>query len=121
MRGGFHELRVQYVETLPIPAASAEQKSAVETLASIAQDAAQERYDLQQQVTRRIPDLAADPATAKLTKRLKEWWTLTDFAAFQKEVKKALKSDIPLKERNDWENWLAEFTRRDRPAYATHF
>ena len=108
VRGGFHELRVQYVETLPIPTATDEQKAELVSLAESAQAAAEERYRLQQQVTRRIPDLATDPASAKLTNKLKEWWTLPDFAAFQKEVKKALKADIPLKERNDWDSWLSE-------------
>ena len=65
------------------------------------------RYALQQEITRRIPDLATGTAT-KLTERLKAWWDLPDFAAFQAEVKKALKSDIPLKARNEWENWIAE-------------
>ena len=61
--------------------------------------------------TRRIPDLATGGAT-KLTERLKAWWDLPDFAAFQAEVKKALKSKIPLKARNEWENWiLAERTK----------
>ena len=108
VRGGFHELRVQYVETMPIPTATNEQKADLASLAETAQAAAEERYRLQQQITRRIPDLAADPASAKLTNKLKEWWTLPDFAAVQKEVKKALNADIPLKERNDWDSWLSE-------------
>lgn len=108
VRGGFHELRVQYVETLPIPNATAEQKAELAALAETAQGAAQERYRLQQQVRRRIPDLAADSSSAKLTNKLKEWWTLPDFVAFQEEVKKVLKADIPLKERNDWESWISE-------------
>ena len=53
-----------------------------------------------------IPDLAAGSANATLTTKLKEWWTLPDFAAFQKEVEKVLKAKIPLKERNEWENWI---------------
>ena len=65
------------------------------------------RYALQQEITRRIPDLATG-TTTKLTERLKAWWDLPDFAAFQAEVKKALKSDIKLKDRNEWENWIAE-------------
>ena len=62
---------------------------------------------MQQAITRRILDLATGGA-AKLTERLKAWWDLPDFAAFQAEVKKALKSDIPLKARNEWENWISE-------------
>ncbi len=33
---------------------------------------------------------------------------MPNLAAFQKEVKKALKADIPLKERNEWDSWLGE-------------
>jgi hypothetical protein len=38
---------------------------------------------------------------------LREWWNL-DFKSFQAEIKKAFKTDIPLKHRNDWENFLRE-------------
>jgi TaqI-like C-terminal specificity domain/N-6 DNA Methylase len=107
VRGGFHELRSQYVETLPIPSATEGQKAELGAFAEAAQTAAEKRYALQQEITRRIPDLATGTAT-KLTERLKAWWDLPDFAAFQAEVKKALKSDIPLKARNEWENWIAE-------------
>ncbi|MEJ7927424.1 DNA methyltransferase [Sphingobium sp. AN641] len=106
VRGGFHELRVQYVETLPIPPATDATKANIGVLATAAQSGAEKRYELQQAITRRIPDLAADPANARLTTRLKEWWTLPDFAAFQKEVEKALEARIPLQERNEWENWI---------------
>ncbi len=106
MRGGEWRLRLfsQYIEAIPIPAASDAQKVALGNLAAAAQAAAEQRYELQQSITRRIPDLAADPASAKLSTTLKEWWTLPDFAAFQREVKKALKADIPLKQRNEWED-----------------
>lgn len=83
-------------------------KAELGALAERAQGAAEERYGLQQELARRIPDLAADPASAKLSTKLKEWWTLPDFAAFQKEVKKVLKADIPLRERNEWEGWLSD-------------
>lgn len=110
LRGGVWRLRLkaQYIEPLPIPTATPEQKEALGALAEAAQTAAEERYKRQQSVTRRIPDLAADPAAAKLSTKLKEWWKLSDFAAFHKEVKKALKTEIPLKDRNDWEDLLNE-------------
>lgn len=106
VRGGFHELRVQYVETLPVPPAADTIKANIGVLATAAQSGAEKRYELQQAIARRIPDLAADPANAKLSAKLKEWWTLPDFASFHKEVEKALKARIPLQERNDWENWI---------------
>ncbi len=108
VRSGYNELRVQYVETLPIPAASDAQKAALGALAQKAQSCAEQRYTLQQSITRRIPDLSANPTTAKLSNRLKSWWELPDFAAFQKEVKKTLKADIPPKERNEWESWISD-------------
>lgn len=33
---------------------------------------------------------------------------MLDFAAFRAEVKKVLKVEIPVKDRNDWEKYLAE-------------
>lgn len=104
--GGFFRMKSQYLEPLPIPSTSDATKAELGKLAEAAQATAEKRYELQQAIARRIPDLAADSAKAKLTTKLKEWWNLPDFAAFQKEVGKALKARIPLQERNDWENWL---------------
>ncbi|KEY03754.1 hypothetical protein [Brucella inopinata] len=39
---------------------------------------------------------------------------MTDFAAFRTEVKKAFKTDIPLADRSDWEDWI----NRDRAEIA---
>ena len=46
------------------------------------------------------------PSDAKRNQKLHAWWPL-DFPTFRKEVTKALKTDIPLKERGDWEHALA--------------
>ncbi len=109
LRGGVWRLvlKSHFVAQVPIPPATEEQKTTLRALARAAQAAAENRYELQQSITRRIPDLAADPANAKLSAKLQEWWSLPDFVAFQKEVAKALKTSIPLQERNDWENWIA--------------
>ncbi|MES2496851.1 MAG: DNA methyltransferase [Pseudomonadota bacterium] len=108
LRGGVWRLvlKSHFVAQVPIPYVTEEQKVALRELAHAAQAAAEKRYDLQQAITRRVPDLAVDPANAKLSAKLKEWWNLPNFAAFQKEVEKALKAKIPLQERNDWENWI---------------
>ena len=107
VRGGFHELRVQYVERLPIPDAINAQKNQLAALAEACQTATEKRYILQQALARRIPDLAPAGTEPKLTNKLKEWWTLPDFAVFRAEVKKRFKTDIPLSERSDWEDWIA--------------
>jgi hypothetical protein len=106
LSGGFSQADAEDLESLPIPPTNAGQRTSIEQRIEAAQAAAEKRYALQQSITRRIPDLAADPANAKLTTRLKEWWTLPDFAAFHREVEKALKARIPLLERTEWENWI---------------
>ncbi|OYW51150.1 MAG: hypothetical protein B7Y36_06570 [Novosphingobium sp. 28-62-57] len=105
--GGFFEIQPEGLAQMPIPVTSDDQRANLGLLADHAQTAAEKRYALQQSITRRIPDLAANPSAAKLTTKLKEWWNLPDFAAFQKEVEKALKARIPLQERNEWENWIS--------------
>lgn len=105
--GGFFEIQPDGLSSLPIPTGTDAQKAELADLAARAQTAAESRYALQQAITRRIPDLAPGGA-GKLTNRLKEWWNLPDFAAFQAEIKKAFKADIPLKDRNDWDSWITD-------------
>lgn len=103
--GGFFEIQPQGLLEFPIPTASDDQKTTLSALAETAQKAAEERHRLQKEITRRIPDLANDPASAKLSTALKEWWALPSFAAFHNEVKKVLKAEIPLRDRSEWEDW----------------
>ena len=42
-----------------------------------------------------------------LSRKLEEWWTL-DFTNFRDEVKRVFKAEIPLKERGEWQAYLAE-------------
>jgi hypothetical protein len=114
VRGGFHELRVQYVEKLPIPSWNESARAVLAAASEQASNAAQERLTLQTALTRRIADLCPPEGEPKLTTKLKEWWTLHDFAAFRTEVKKVFKADIPLAERSDWEDWIT----RDRAEIA---
>jgi TaqI-like C-terminal specificity domain len=103
VRGGFHEVRVQYVETLPIPSVDVPTRARLATLAESAQRAAEARRDLQIGFRRRLrTDLAPGGNTAKLSIRLADWPTL-DFKAFHDEVKKQFKQPIPLNERDDWQ------------------
>ena len=41
-----------------------------------------------------------------MSRKLDEWWTL-DFAAFRAEVTRVFRTEIPVKERGDWEAYLA--------------
>jgi hypothetical protein len=106
VRGGYHELRVQYVDTMPIPSWEEAEKSKLAKLAKQCEAAAEQRYQLQQGVRRRIPDLCPPEREAKLNNKLKSWWEFPNFAAFRTEIKKTFKADIPLADRSDWEDWL---------------
>jgi hypothetical protein len=67
---------------------------------------------LQRGFGRRILDLLPTPAPKgaqlSLGDKLSSWWLLADFKAFQFEVQKRFKTEIPLRERNDWESLFAE-------------
>lgn len=105
-RGGYLRLRSDFVEQLPIPVISAPTCKKFAALGEACTKAARERYELQSAVRRRILDLAP-PERARLTGKLENWHEL-DFAEFRAAVKQAFRVDIPLKERADWEAYLAE-------------
>ncbi len=108
LRGGYQRMKNQYVEPVPIPPAFDTDKAALARLAEACQLAAEARYEKQEALRRRIPDLCPPDRDPKLNTKLKNWWVLDDFRVFRAEVKKHFKADIPLAERTDWETW---FTR----------
>ncbi|SEM37544.1 TaqI-like C-terminal specificity domain-containing protein [Roseovarius azorensis] len=116
LRGGEWRLRLkrQYIEPLPIPQSDDNSRAELAQGAKKISGLAKERLALQTSLTRRIPDLCPPDREPKLTNKLKEWWTLPDFAAFRAEVKKVFKADIPLADRSDWEDWI----NRDRAEIA---
>ncbi|MEO6841000.1 MAG: hypothetical protein ABI192_09555 [Bradyrhizobium sp.] len=57
-------------------------------------------------MNRILTDLASR-TDQKLTGKLKKFWKL-DFAAFRAEVTRTFKTEIPVKDRDDWESYLAE-------------
>jgi hypothetical protein len=103
LRGGYVRLKRQFVERLPIPLTFS---ALLSTLAQTCTDAARARFALQSEVRHRILDLAP-PERKKLNSKLENWHELT-FAAFRNEVKKAFHAEIPLKQRGEWEVYLAE-------------
>ena len=109
LRGGEWRLRMftQQIETLPIPAATEAQKTELSHLSTACAQSAKERLKAQRGFGGRILDLLPKPmpkgAQANLGDKLGSWWQLDDFKAFQFEVQKRFKTDVPLRERNDWE------------------
>ncbi len=105
VRGGYYELRAQYIETLPIPSASAEQKNIISNLAVQCQTLSEQRYSIENNFRRRLPDLCSPECEAKLNNKLKSWWLL-DFSDLQKQIKSQFKSTIPIAERNEWQDYF---------------
>jgi TaqI-like C-terminal specificity domain len=107
LRGGQWrlELREQYMSELPIPSRQGAQN--LMEMAERCSNSWADKACVVDNVLRRIPDLCPADRKPKLTERLREWWKL-DFKSFQAEIKKAFKSDIPLKRRNEWESFLRE-------------
>ncbi|MEN8169738.1 MAG: N-6 DNA methylase [Pseudomonadota bacterium] len=104
-RGGYHELRVQYMETLPVPNASAEQKDSIGKLAGQCQRLSEQRYSIENNFRRRLPDLCPPELEPKLNNKLKSWWLL-DFTELQKAIKSVFKTTIPIAERNEWQDYF---------------
>lgn len=105
-RGGYIEAEAQYVGELAVPDCAAADQAVLAGLIASTGEAAGLRYSLDCDVQRRIQsDLAGG---RKLTRRLEGWHAAPDFAAFRAEVKKVFGAEIPLKERGDWEAYLAE-------------
>ncbi|HEX2091837.1 MAG TPA: N-6 DNA methylase [Longimicrobiaceae bacterium] len=108
LRGGLWQYRLfpQFLSRLPIPEAPSIDREDIGSLATEITKRSRARYDLHQKVRRRIAqDL--NPQRRELNRALAGWWGL-DFSGFRAEVKKALRQEIPLRERDDWAEWLNE-------------
>jgi type I restriction-modification system DNA methylase subunit len=103
LRGGYVRLKRQFVEQLPIPSSFDVDLTA---LAQICTDSARARFAIQSAVRHRLLDLAP-PERKKLTGKLENWHELA-FPVFLDEVKKAFRADVPLRQRGEWESYLAD-------------
>lgn len=103
-RGGYIEAEAQYVEKLSIPGNLG--RTGIDTQCTRCEAAARAIQTLAASFCHRLLDLATGTRRS-LTGKLETFWTL-DFPAFRAEVKKAFGADIPVKERADWEAYLAE-------------
>ncbi|MDO9394815.1 MAG: TaqI-like C-terminal specificity domain-containing protein [Methylotenera sp.] len=106
IRGGFFRYIRQYIDEIPIPNANHEQRAHIAQLAETCQTAAEARRNAELAFTRRIPDLAGT-SQVKLSTKLQQWWLL-DFAGFRAEILKNFKAEIPLKDRNDWQDLFTQ-------------
>jgi hypothetical protein len=105
-RGGYLRLRTDFVEQTPIPTISKSAQNQLAQLATKCTGRAGQRLSIESSVRHRILDLAP-PERKRLSTRLENWWKL-DFKRFRAEVKRALHTDIPVKERDEWEAYLAK-------------
>ncbi|MGI9179612.1 MAG: Eco57I restriction-modification methylase domain-containing protein, partial [Longimicrobiaceae bacterium] len=95
-----YQMKSQFISRLPIPDPPPAERERIGALATEITTRARERYTLHRRVRHRI---ASDLGAGRpLNRRLTDWWTL-DFPAFRAEVKKALKREIPVRERDEWE------------------
>lgn len=111
-RGGYIEAEAQYVQALTLPASDDTTRAALVMLSEANTKRGATRLMIETAVCHRILDLAP-LGCAKLSRKLEEWWTL-DFAAFRDEVKRVFRTEIPVKERGEWEAYLAEQGERVR-------
>jgi hypothetical protein len=106
-RGGFREATAQHIAPLPYPNFTPANLTHLAELGEHCTVRATTRFNVHSAVSHRILADLAPPEHANLSRKLEKWWTL-DFVAFREEVKKTFRSDIPVKERGDWEAYLAE-------------
>ena len=108
LRGGVWRLRLkaQYVEALPAPEFGLIESRKLAKCAQVCALSASSRHDVVCAVHRRIFDLATS-SRHRLSNKLLAWHEL-DFAAFRAEITKVFRTDIPLKQRGEWETYLAE-------------
>ncbi|MCP3054382.1 hypothetical protein MJ956_04380 [Aurantimonas sp. LRZ36] len=105
VRNGWHELRVQYVEKLPIADFGKRSKELAEHALNACRTA-RSRFASQNTFHHRLLTDLATPGT-KLSRKLENFHEL-DFSAFRAAVKRALKAEIVPRERGDWEALHAE-------------
>lgn len=110
VRGGYYEVRVQYIETLPIP--NKPENEVISKISEECQSTVEARYKCETSFARRLEDLVPEKGIFKLNNKLNSWWEL-DFVGLQAEIKKAFKGSISLTERNDWQDYFeSEQTKR---------
>ncbi len=103
---GYYEVQPEPLGRFPVPNATDAEREAIGTLAQEITTEAQARYARHEKVRHRLQADFGSPGV-RLNQKLTAWWTL-DFAALQAELGKVFKKTIPVKERDEWEEWFGE-------------
>jgi hypothetical protein len=106
-RGGFREATAQHIGPLPWPDLPKRQRTQLVSLSETCRRAASQKLVIQAGFHHRILSDLALSERRKLTGKLENFWTL-DFDSFRAEVKRAFKTEIPVKDRDEWEKYLVE-------------
>ncbi len=106
-RGGYIEAEAQYVGQLALPSPPSADRKMLGLLSETCNSAAQRRFDIQSAVRRRLLDLLPPGRAVRPSRKLEKWWEL-DFSAFRAEAKRVFRAELPLRERADWESFLAD-------------
>jgi hypothetical protein len=100
-----YQQKIQCISRLHIPDAPEADRQAIGDLAMQLTAEAKARYQLHRRARNRIlSDLGV--VGKALNQKLSAWWDL-DFPALRAELLKVFKKDIPVKDRDDWEEWLS--------------
>ncbi|MGB3635342.1 MAG: hypothetical protein WA982_14970 [Rubrobacteraceae bacterium] len=99
-----YRLFTQFISRLPIPDTSTQEREKLGALTMEITEQARDRYTLHERARNRIFSDLGTP-DKKLNQKLTAWWNL-DFFEFRAQIKKVFKQDIPLNERDEWEDWL---------------
>jgi hypothetical protein len=116
LRTGLWQFRLkpQFITRLPIPDVPEAEREVIGGLATAITAQARIRYELHCKARHRLVTDYGVPGKT-LNNKLTAWWDL-DFPTLRAELQKVFRRDIPLKDRDEWEEWLedrkAEHTQR---------
>ena len=99
-----YTLSSQFISRVPIPDITDSDREAIGKLAMEITELARSRYELHQQMRRRLSTDFGVPGK-KLNNKLTACWEL-DFPALRAELQKVFKRDVPVNERDAWQKWL---------------
>ena len=106
-RGGYVRLKQQYIAPTALPDPSKQDRRTLTNLGEKCSDTARQRFEMQSSIRHRILTDLAPAKSVRLSRKLENWWML-DFSEFRAEIKRCFRIEIPVKERAEWESYLAK-------------